>query len=392
MRVFTVLGAGLLAGAMAAPAFAGEEPPPPGAHPGQCFAKVVEPARTRTVLDHVLVAPGRVDTRVIPVRRHWESRPVLLEPERRERFVIPATYRDVWETVVVRPATVQVSTLPAEYRDVPETVMVAPARRYWRRAEGVPQYGPYWPGQTRVEPTGEVVCLVEEPAQYRTVWRHVCVRPEQQVQTPVPAVIRQVARRVIDQPAREEERVIPARFGQQQVEVVDAPERVERIDVPPVYRDVPRQEVVEPAHTRWLPTVCAAPPPPPPCPTACALAPPSPPPPLACGEDDACGAPPPPGAGYREPDEFAGAAGDTRVRHRRDWRRRDGAAPSEPAASVNPVADMERALAARGYYKGPVDGLFTPAAGAALHRFQRDNGLAQGPLTHESARRLGVDR
>lgn len=388
MRTFIALGATLLAaGAIAAPALAGEGLPP-GAHPGQCFAKVIEPARLRTVVDHVLVEPGRTDSRVIPARRHWESRPVLLEPERHERYVIPATFRDVWETMVVRPATVQVSTIPAEYRDVAETVMVAPARRYWRRSEGVPGYGPYWPGQTRVEPTGEVVCLVEEPAQYRTVWRHVCVRPEQRIETPVPAETRQVSRRVVDQPPREEVRVIPARFGQQQVEVVDAPERVERIDVAPVYRDVARQEIVAPARTRWLPTVCAAPPAPPPCPSACAFAPPPPPP---CAEDDACaGPPPPPGYGYRDQGGDGGPVGGPRMRHHHRWTHRFMAAGAA-STSGNPVADMERALAARGLYHGPIDGLFTPAAGAALHRFQRENGLAQGPLTHESARRLGVE-
>ena len=88
MRSLLVLGAVLAASA--APAFAGEDLPP-AARPGQCFAKVVEPARFRTVVDHVLVAPGRSETRVIPAHRHLESRPVLLEPERREAYVIPAT-------------------------------------------------------------------------------------------------------------------------------------------------------------------------------------------------------------------------------------------------------------------------------------------------------------
>lgn len=390
MRSSFVLGAALaVSAAAAAPALA--EDLPPGAHPGQCYAKVVEPARYRTVVDHVLVSPGRSDSRVIPARRHLESRPVLLEPERRESYVIPATFRDVFETVVVRPPSVAVSVIPAQYQDVPETVMVSPPRRYWRRSEGVPGYGPYWPGQTRVEPTGEVVCLVEEPAVYRTVYHHVCVRPEQRVETPVPGETRQVARRVVDQPERQEVRVIPARFGQQSVEVVDAPERVERIDTPPVFRDVARQEIVSPAVSRWLPTVCA---PTPPCASACA-GPALPPPPPPCG--DGCRAGPPPVAYAPDYDEYAGVAGDTRMGgHRRHmhhgYASRAASGPRTMGGAVrNPVADMQRALAARGYYRGPVDGLFTPASVEALHRFQHDQGLAPGALTHESARRLGVE-
>ena len=397
MRSLFVLGAALAASASAAPALAGEDLPP-AARPGQCFAKVVEPARFRTVVDHVLVSPGRSDTRVIPARRHLESRPVLLEPERRETFEIPASFHDVLETVVVRPPTVAVSVIPAQYRDVPETVMVSPPRRYWRRSEGVPGYGPYWPGQQRVEPTGEVVCLVEEPAVYRTVWRHVCVRPEQRVETPVPGETRQVPRRIVDQPAHEGVRVIPARFGTQSVEVVDAPERVERLDTPPVFRDVARQEIVAPAFTRWIPTVCVQPAPPP-CPSACVGPPPPPPPPPPC--DNGCQSPPPPPMGevrpYAPDEGFVGEVGDTRGRWSRRHMRRHGyegrgyEARGMAAQTRNPVADMQRALASRGYYRGPIDGLFTPASGEALHRFQSANGLTQGPLTRESARRLGVE-
>ena len=368
------LSAGLAAGAHAE----GFDLPPPAARPGQCFARTVEPARFRTEHERVLVEPGRVDTRVIPARRHLETRPVLVEPERRETYTTPPVLQDVTETVLVRPATVRVDVVPAEYRDVPETVMVSPPRRYWRRSAGVPGYGPAWPGQTRLEPTGEIVCLVEEPAVYRTVYRHVCVRPERRIETPIPAETRLVTRQVVVAPSRTEVRVIPARFGERQVEVVDAPERVERIDVPPVYRDVERQVQVAPERRGWTEVACATPPPPP-CPAACA------PPPCA----EAC-APPPPGYGY--------GLAPMHHRHGRDHRWREhgydappiGQAPAASGAVGNPVLDMERALARRGYYRGPMDGLFTPAAGDALHRFQRAQGLRQGPLTGESARALGV--
>ena len=359
-------------------------PPPPFTHPGQCFAKVVEPARFEAVREQVLVAPGRVDSRVVPARRHWEVRPVVLEPERRETFTTPPVLRTVSEPVVMRPATVQVSVIPAQYRDVAERVMVSPPRRYWRRSEGVPGYGPAWVGQTRMEPTGEVVCLVETPAQYRTVWRRVCVQPEQRVETPVPAEVRYVSRQVVDAPPRVEIRVIPARMGSRQVEVVDAPERVERVDVAPVYREVVRRREVAPERVRWVETACA-PAPPPPCPAACtpAYAPPPPPP---CGEDP-CSAAPPARGGY-------GYDLARRGRHPQGRRLRSarGGARAPERASGNPVADMQRALSARGYYRGPIDGLFTPAAADALHRFQRADSLAVGPLTHQSARRLGVER
>lgn len=56
------------------------------------------------------------------------------------------------------------------------------------------------------------------------------------------------------------------------------------------------------------------------------------------------------------------------------------------------VARIQAALNARGYAAGPEDGVATPQTDAALRRFQRDNGMAQGQVTHESARALGVIR
>ena len=386
MRTPWLIGAALVGVAAGAPASRAEEGPPP-ARPGQCFARVVEAPRTRVVREQVLVRPARTEARSIAARTHWETRPVLLEPERRETVRIPPVLREVSEPELVRPASVRVEVIPAEWRDVPQTVMVSPPRRYWRRSTLTPGYGPGWAGPSQLTPTGEVVCLVEEPARYQTVWRRVCVRPERRVEMPVPAETRWVTRTVVVQPERLESRVSPARWGERQVEVVDAPERVETVAIPPEYREVEREVVDRPGATRWVPAPCAAPPPPP-CP--CAASPgPRPPPVDRLGDDDAPPAPPlpPPGYAATPMDEDVGASGDTRVRPRpvRPLRRR-------AAATIrNPVADMQRALRARGYYRGPIDGLFTPAAGDALHRFQRDQRLPEGALTRESAQRLGVD-
>ena len=52
---------------------------------------------------------------------------------------------------------------------------------------------------------------------------------------------------------------------------------------------------------------------------------------------------------------------------------------------------LERALARRGYYQGPIDGQVAPALTDGLRRFQADNALpATGSLDAETARRLDV--
>lgn len=49
------------------------------------------------------------------------------------------------------------------------------------------------------------------------------------------------------------------------------------------------------------------------------------------------------------------------------------------------VVDLQRALRARGYYRGPVDGRFGPGSVEALQRFRRERGLTPGgPLDRDT--------
>ena len=51
---------------------------------------------------------------------------------------------------------------------------------------------------------------------------------------------------------------------------------------------------------------------------------------------------------------------------------------------------LQSGLAAKGYDAGPSDGQARPQTYEALRRFQNDHGLAEGQVTVESARALGV--
>lgn len=60
--------------------------------------------------------------------------------------------------------------------------------------------------------------------------------------------------------------------------------------------------------------------------------------------------------------------------------------------AINPafMARVQEALIDRGFDPGPPDGVGRPQTYGALRQFQRQRGLAQGQLTEESARALGV--
>jgi peptidoglycan hydrolase-like protein with peptidoglycan-binding domain len=73
------------------------------------------------------------------------------------------------------------------------------------------------------------------------------------------------------------------------------------------------------------------------------------------------------------------------------------AAPATAAAFTNPqIPGLQVALQARGYYRGPIDGIAGPMTAQAIRSFQRDRGLTQdglaGPATRRALGRLGRPR
>ena len=128
---------------------------PPNARAGECYAKVLIPAKVETSTERFQVS---------------EEQKVL------DRII------------------------PARYETKTERVKVREARKYWKSG-----HGPI----TKVnEVTGEILCLVEEPAEYKTIEKRVLVAPEQPKYKMVPAKFDTVTREKIVQAERWEWRRI----------------------------------------------------------------------------------------------------------------------------------------------------------------------------------------
>ena len=353
---------------------------PPNALPGQCFAKVIVPEVTESYTEQQLVVPEHTVSHVIPGPCGFQDKTVVVRPPSSELITIPATYRTVTETVVVRPGGVNTEVIPPIYDTVTEQVMVRQGYTEWRPGSGVigysggypaapccgyPAQNPYGGLPTRVLPTGEVLCLVQIPPEYRTVTRQVLRVPGRTVETPYPAETRLVSRQVVDVPEHTVRRDIPGETRVVQVKTC-APDRTETSVIPPEYRTVTKLRTVSPARSEWRQTTCQAPTPAPLPPVIYHEAPlyhdhPHHHCPVVCGEGR-------PVYGRERPDYAPAAEGD-------------GA-----------VARLQGALAAKGYYQGPQNGLFTPSTMAAMTRYQHDNHLPEGRYTGETANALGISR
>jgi len=335
---------------------------PPNAEPGKCYEKVLIPPSYESYTEQIIDIPGRTETRVIPAVYGEEVRQVLVREERVEYITVPATYRTVTETVVLKAATVRTETVAAVYETITERVLVKEAHYEWRR--GVPAHErPTEPGKTKVLATGEVLCLVEVPAEYSMVTRQILKSPARTVEIQVPAETQVVTRQVIDQDARVEKRVIPAEYRSVRVRVVITAEHIETYTVQPVYKTVTKQRMVTDTTFQWRQITCnydQAPPPP-------RYSPPPAPPRYD---------PPTRPTTYNTPQQPMPY----------------GAASSSASIQVSPrlVRDMQSALGMRGYYSGPRNGVMSSQTQNALTRFQIDRKLDTGRVTSETLLALGV--
>ncbi len=171
---------------------------PPNAKSGECYAKVLIPAVTEAETRRIQVSEEqRVLDRMVPARYEVRTERVQVSEE-----------KQVLDRIV-----------PAKYSVETERVMVKEARKYWKAGTG--------PITKKNEITGEIMCLVEEPAEFRTIEKRVMIEPEKPIYKMLPAEFKTIEKRVLVEPERPEYRTVPAQFETIRKTRVVQPERWE---------------------------------------------------------------------------------------------------------------------------------------------------------------------
>jgi len=179
---------------------------------------------------------------------------------------IPAEYETVTEQVLVQPASERVITVPATYETVTERVLDQPARTEWKRGTGIATGEGIGLGgaaaqitrfegnvvlETRVaEDTGEVMCLVEIPATYRTLTKQVLRTPATTRSETIPARYETVTKRVLRNAAATREIPIEAKYTTERVRKLVSPASTRVEEIAAEYKTVTRRVVDTPASTR----------------------------------------------------------------------------------------------------------------------------------------------
>jgi hypothetical protein len=176
--------------------------PLPPARPGECYARVYIPPQCETVTERVVVreASERIET-------------------------IPASYETVEERVMVKSASKRLEEVPAKYDWVEDKVLVEPAHTEWRHGRGEVE---------KIDSaTGEILCLVEVPASYKTV-----------------------RRQVVSEAATVREVEVPAEYQTIKVTKMVSPPQEKRIQIPAEYENVTMTKKVSDGRMEWKQVTC----------------------------------------------------------------------------------------------------------------------------------------
>lgn len=221
---------------------------PPNAGPGECFARAYVNPVLKTVTEKVLKRAASERVEIIPARYETVTERVLVQEQSTRLEVIPATYRWVEERVLVKSAAQRLVKVPATYGTESEKILVKAAYTTWKKGTG--------PIQKINDATGEIMCLVEVPAVYKTITKRVVKTPATTRTIDEPAVYKTVKKKVVDNAATTRQVTIPAKYKTVKVTKLVTAAQEKRITIPGEYQTVTRTEKVNDGFMEWREILC----------------------------------------------------------------------------------------------------------------------------------------
>ncbi|MEM7466181.1 MAG: peptidoglycan-binding domain-containing protein [Pseudomonadota bacterium] len=221
---------------------------PPNAKPGECYARVLQPASYTTAEKKIIKKEATEIIEQIPAKYEWAEQRVLVKEESESMKVIPAKYKTVEETVLVKPAAQKIVPVAATYKTVEEKVLVKPGYTTWKKGRGLIE---------KVDnATGELMCLVEVPPEYKIVKKRVIDTAPTTKVVEIPAEYKKVKKRVVAEAARVETTKIPAEYKVVKVRKLVSPASEKRTSVPAEYITVQEQTKTTDAVLAWRSVLC----------------------------------------------------------------------------------------------------------------------------------------
>jgi hypothetical protein len=231
---------------------------PPDAKAGECYAKVVVPAKYKSVDERVLVQEASEKITITPAKYEWVEEKVEVAPATKKLVTVPAKYKKVTETVEVKPATRSWHTsLKRNAAPVSKEILVA------AKLKGVD-----------LENATPGSCYKEyfTPERYKTVTEEVVVQEATTKQKIIPAVYETIEKTIEVKPASKKTITVPATYEFKTEKVLVEKEKTvwkkganpaTKLDgatgeimclvkVPAVYKTIKKRVVKTPATTKVI--------------------------------------------------------------------------------------------------------------------------------------------
>ncbi len=221
---------------------------PSEAKAGECYARLFIPPTYRTSTDQVLKRASSERLELTPASYEWGEEKVLVTEASEDAKVIPAKYEWVKEQVLVKEQSENWIEVPAQYETVTEEILVKPASTAWKKGRG--------PIERIDNATGEIMCLIETPAEYKSVSKRVMTAAPSTKKVVIPAEYKTVEKRVMVTPPQVQKITIPAEYKTVKVKRVVTPPAERRIEIPAEYQTVSKRELVTEGHVEWRPILC----------------------------------------------------------------------------------------------------------------------------------------
>ncbi len=275
----------------------------PNAKAGECYAKVIIPAKYKSESQTVTVKDASSKIEIIPAKYEWTEEKVLVKEASKKLIPVPATYQTVAEKVLVTPAEKiwtrgagkkagRASTsalagaqanglnvadakvggcyaeysIPSQYKTETQKVLkteasakieIIPAKYEWK--------------EEKVLVKEASAKLIEVPAMYETVTEKVLVTPattewkkgrgpverldgstgEIMCLVEVPAVYNTVSKRVLKSPSSTKKVEIPAEYKVQKVRKLVTPAKEKKTEIPATYETVTKRIKTADEKVMW---------------------------------------------------------------------------------------------------------------------------------------------
>ncbi len=223
---------------------------PPEVKAGECYVRVKVPAKYETIEERLLVKPESVRYEIMPAEFKMVEKEVVVRPESITYEVVPAEYESKEVEVVVAPEHTQMTATEPQFQSEENKVETRAARLVLKLdANPLSIGGPA---------NGEVLSLLQDPAEVKTYTRNLLIKPAQVQQEKVARAVEKVATQVLIKPAEVKEVKVPAEIKKIMVRELIRPATKKEIKVPAEYTTVTRSRLVSPERVVWQRILCAS--------------------------------------------------------------------------------------------------------------------------------------